>query len=220
MNQFPGVIGRKLGMTQVFLGDGTVVPCTVVESKAMVVGKRTQAKDGYDALILGLGERKEKHTSRPLAGQFAKAGVAPRRVLRELRCSPEWAAGFEVGQAITLDRLFDVGQLVDVRGVSRGRGFSGVMTRHHFKGGRMTHGNHEYRRHGGSIGTRMTPGRVKLGMKMPGQHGNATVSVLSQEVVRVLPEEGLLLIRGGVPGPASGLVEVRGAVKRRGGKRA
>lgn len=220
MNQFPGVIGRKVGMTQVFLGDGTVVPCTVVESRVTVVGKRTQAKDGYDALVLGIGERKEKHTSKPLAGQFAKAGVPPRRVLRELRCSAEWAAGFEVGQQVSLDKVFDAGQFVDVRGVSRGRGFSGVMRRHHFKGGRMSHGAHEYRRHGGSIGTRMTPGRVKLGMKMPGQHGNANVSVLSQEVVRVMVDEGLLLIRGGVPGPASGLVEVRGAVKRRGGKRA
>ena len=107
---------------------------------------------------------------------------------------------------------------MDVQGTSRGRGFSGVMRRHNFKGAVSTHGSHEYKRHGGSIGTNMTPGRVLPGVKMPGQHGNATVSVLNQRVAKVLPEEGLLLIRGGVPGSKNGLVVVHGAIKRRGGK--
>ena len=218
MNQFPGVIGRKLGMTQVFTEDGTVIPCTVVESSVIVVGKRTQAKDGYDAVVVGSGERKEKHTNKPLAGAFKKANVSPRRNLRELRCTAEFAASLEVGAEMKVDQLFEEGQFVDVQGVSKGRGFSGVMRRHNFKGGTRTHGTHEYRRHGGSIGTNMTPGRTRLGMGMPGQHGNKTVSVLSQKVVKVIAEQNLILIHGGIPGSRNGLVFVRGAVKKRGGK--
>ncbi len=218
MNQYPGIFGRKLGMTQIFIDDGTVVPCTVVEAKPVVVGKRTQAKDGYDALVLGLGERKESRTSKPQLGAFKKAGLTPKQHLRELRCSAEHAAKFEVGQTLKLDELFQEGQIVDVRGVSRGRGFTGVMRRHGFAGAVSSHGAHEYKRHGGSIGTNMTPGRVKLGTKMPGQHGNHTVSVLNQQLMKVLVDEGLLLIRGGIPGPRDALVEVRGAIKRRGGK--
>ena len=217
MNQFPGVIGRKLGMTQIFLEDGSVVPCTVIESNVIVVGKRTQEKDGYDAIIVGSGERKEKHTSKALAGAFKKAGVEPKRTLRELRCSAEFAASVEVGAALKVDALFQEGQFVDVQGTTKGRGFTGVMRRHHFAGNVRTHGTHEYRRHGGSIGTNMTPGRVKKGMKMPGQHGNKTRSVLSQKIVKVVAEQNLLLIHGGVPGSRNGLVFVRGAVKKRGG---
>jgi large subunit ribosomal protein L3 len=220
MNQYPGVIGRKLGMTQLFTEDGTVVPCTVVESKAIVVGKRTAAKDGYDALILGAGERKERHTNKPLAGFFKKANVAPQRTLREMRCSAEFAASFEVGAELKLDQLFEEGQRVDVQGVSKGRGFSGVIRRHHFAGGVNTHGTHEYRRHGGSIGTNMTPGRTRLGIKMPGQHGNITVSTLNQKVAKIIPEQNLILIHGGIPGAPNGLVVLRGAIKRRGGKAA
>ena len=217
MNQFPGVIGRKLGMTQIFLEDGSVVPCTVIESNVTVVGKRTQEKDGYDAIIVGTGERKEKHTSKALAGAFKKAGVEPKRTLRELRCSAEFAASVEVGAGLKVDALFKEGQFVDVQGTTKGRGFTGVMRRHHFAGNVRTHGTHEYRRHGGSIGTNMTPGRVKLGMKMPGQHGNQTVSVLSQKIVKVIPEQNLILIHGGIPGARNGLVFVRGAIKKNGG---
>lgn len=217
MNQFPGVIGRKLGMTQIFLEDGSVVPCTVIESNVIVVGKRTQEKDGYDAIIVGSGERKEKHTSKALAGAFKKAGVEPKRTLRELRCTAEFAASVEVGSSLKVDALFKEGQFVDVQGTTKGRGFTGVMRRHHFSGNVRTHGTHEYRRHGGSIGTNMTPGRVKKGMKMPGQHGNKTRSVLSQKIVKVVAEQNLILVHGGVPGSRNGLVFVRGAVKKRGG---
>jgi len=164
MNQYPGVIGRKLGMTQIFAEDGTVVPCTVVESQVTVIGKRTKEKDGYDALILGTGELKEKHTSKAVAGQFKKANVQGRKTLRELRCSAEFAAGYELGAELKVDEIFEEGQKVDVQATSRGFGFQGVVKRHHFAGNIQTHGTHEYRRHGGSIGTRMTPGRVKLGM--------------------------------------------------------
>jgi large subunit ribosomal protein L3 len=180
-----------------------------------VVGKRTQEKDGYDALMLGVEERKAKHTSKPLAGTFKKAGIDPLRNVREFRCSGEYAAKFEVGQKLALDEVFEAGQFVDVQGVSRGRGFSGVMRRHNFKGSKSnTHGSHEYKRHGGSIGMNMTPGRVLPGMKMPGQHGNKTCTVMSQRVVKVLPEESLVLIRGGIPGSRNGLVVVRGATRK------
>lgn len=218
MNQFPGVIGRKLGMTQVFSADGSVVACTVVEASPVVVGKRTQEKDGYDALIVGLSPSSEKHVNKPLAGFFKKGNVAPQQTLKELRCSAAHAASFEIGQELKLEAIFEEGQLVDVQGISRGRGFTGVMRRYNFGGNRNTHGTHEYRRHGGSIGTRMTPGRVKLGQKMPGHSGSATFSVLNQPVVKIVADQNLLLIRGGVPGARDSLVVVRGAVKRRGGK--
>jgi large subunit ribosomal protein L3 len=218
MNQNPGVMGRKLGMTQVFDADGSVIPCTVVEARAVVVGKRTREQDGYDALVLGAEPRKETRANKALSGYFKKASVAPQGKVREFRCLPEVAAAYELGQALKLDELFEPGQFVDVQATSRGRGFSGVMRRHNFKGSVSSHGAHEYKRHGGSIGTNMTPGRVLPGKKMPGQHGNATVSVLSQRVVKVLPEQDLVLIRGGVPGARNGWVMVRGAVKKRGKK--
>jgi large subunit ribosomal protein L3 len=220
MNQYPGVLGRKVGMTQVFHDDGTITPCTVVSARPVVVAKRTQEKDGYDALVLGLEDRKEKHTNKPLAGFYKKQNVAPKRVLREFRCSADYAAQYEVGQQVKLDAVFADGQMVDVQGVSKGRGFSGVMRRHNFGGQTATHGTHEYKRHGGAIGTNMTPGRVLPGLKMPGQHGNKTCSVINQRIVKVLPDEGLILIRGGIPGSRNALVVVRGAVKRRGGKSA
>ncbi len=218
MNQYPGVIGRKVGMTQIFTADGTVVSCTVVEARPMVVAKRTQDKDGYDALVLGVGERQERHTTKPLAGFYKKQNVPARRTLRELRCTAEYAAKFQVGQELRLDEVFAEGQFVDVQGVSKGRGFTGVMRRYNFKGQTRTHGTHEYERHGGAIGTNMTPGRTMPGMKMPGQHGNRTSSVLSQRVVKVIPDESLVLIRGGIPGARNALIVVRGAVKKRGGQ--
>jgi len=220
MNQYPGVIGRKLGMTQIFAEDGSVIPCTVVESNAIVIGKRTKEKDGYDALIVGTGDLKEKHTKKSVAGQFKKANVAGRRTLREFRCSAEFAAAHEIGQELKVEQIFEEGQHVDVQGLSRGFGFQGVVKRYHFAGNIQTHGTHEYRRHGGSIGTRMTPGRVKLGMKMPGHMGDATTSVLNQKVAKIIGEKNLILIRGGIPGSRGGLVVVRGAIKKKNGGKA
>lgn len=220
MNQHPGTIGRKIGMTQIFNADGTVDRVTVIESAAIVIGKRTMDKDGYSALILGLGERKEKHTTKPVAGQYKKSGQTPKRELRELRCSPEHAALFEVGQKMPLDQLFEVGQFVDVQGVTVGKGFSGVMRRHHFKGAQtVTHGTHEYKRHGGSIGTNMTPGRTLPGVKMPGQHGNKVRTGLNLKVVRIDVENDILLLNGAVPGSKEGTVVVHGAIKKHGGKK-
>jgi large subunit ribosomal protein L3 len=219
MNQHPGVIGRKLGMTQVFAEDGTVIPCTVVEAACVVVGKRTAEKDGYTAIVVGDRERPERKVNKALAGAYKKANVSPKETLRELRVTPEYAASVEIGQALKLDEVFAEGQFVDVQGVTRGRGFTGVMRRYNFGGNKMTHGTHEYRRHGGSIGTRMTPGRVKLGQKMPGHSGNETMTLLNQPVVKVLADQNLVFIRGGVPGARGGMVIVRGAIKRAGGKK-
>jgi large subunit ribosomal protein L3 len=219
MNQHPGVIGRKLGMTQIFGEDGTVTACTVVEAASIVIGKRTVEKDGYSALVVGIGERPEKRASKAELGAFQKAGVTPKQTVRELRCAPEFVASIEVGQPLKLDGLFEEGQHVDVQGITRGRGFTGVMRRYNFKGYRMTHGTHEYRRHGGSIGTRMTPGRVKLGMKMPGQYGSETVSVLNQRIAKIVADQNLVLVAGAIPGARGTLVCVRGAIKRAGGKK-
>lgn len=215
MNTHPGVIGRKLGMTQVFTSDGSVIPCTVVEARPFVVAKRTKEKDGYDAIVLGLVDRKDKHTKKPQAGFYKKSGVGPKRWLRELRCTPEFAAGFEVGAEVKLDAVFQEGEFVDVQGMSRGRGFTGVMRRFNFAGQVQTHGTHEYKRHGGSIGTNMTPGRVMPGKKMPGQHGNTTVTVQNQRVVKVAADDNLLFVEGGVPGSKNALVFVRTTVKTR-----
>ena len=217
MNQYPGVIGRKVGMTQLLAEDGSVIPCTVVEARTVVVGKRIQERDGYDALILGFGERRATRTRKPQAAFYEKQKVTPKQTLREFRCSGEYAAQFEPGQELKLDDVFVEGQLVDVQGVSRGRGFSGVMRRHNFSGQVSTHGTHEFKRHGGSIGTNMTPGRVLPGLKMAGQHGAKQTTLLNQRVVKVIAEDNLVLIRGGVPGARNSLVCVRGAVKRRGG---
>jgi large subunit ribosomal protein L3 len=219
MNTHPGVIGKKLGMTQLFTEDGTVIPCTVIEATPVVVGKRTQEKDGYDALILGILDRKEKHTNKPLAGSYKKAGVSPKRVLREFRCSAEHAAKFEIGAPVGIADVFEVGQFVDVQGIMRGRGFSGVVRRHHFAGNVQTHGTHEYRRHGGSIGQRKTPGRTFPGMRMPGQPGNWTVSIMNQRIAKLVPEQNLVLVEGGVPGSRDSIVVVRGATRKvNGGK--
>lgn len=214
MNKNAGVIGRKLGMTQLFDSDGSVIPCTVVQAKSIVVAKRVKDKDGYDALVLGSEPASDKHVRRPQQGLFKKSELGAQRVLREIRCTPEYAAKFEVGQALKLDEVFSEGQFVDVQSTTRGRGFSGVMRRHHFKGSVASHGSHEVKRHGGSIGTNMTPGRVYKGRKMAGQHGNRKVSIMNQRVVKVLADQDLILIRGGVPGAKNGLVVVRGAAKK------
>ena len=214
MNTQPGVYGRKLGCTQIFEEDGTVTRVTVIEAgPTVVIGKRTIEKDGYTALVLGFEDRKEKHTNKPLAGYFKKANASPKRVVKELRCDAEFAAKFDAGATVKLDEIFQPGQRVDARGTTRGRGFTGVMRRWNFAGNVNTHGTHEYRRHGGSIGTNMTPGRTLPNLRMGGQYGNETVSVLNLKIARVDAEKNLLLIEGGIPGAENGLVLVRTAVK-------
>jgi large subunit ribosomal protein L3 len=202
-------------MTQIYAADGNVIRCTVVQAGATVVGKRTKEKDGYTALVLGMGDRKEKHTAKAQVESAKKAGVPLRKVVKELRCDEAFAAKYAVGATLPIDEIFEEGQHIDVQGITRGRGFTGVMRRWNFSGFRATHGTHEYRRHGGSIGTNMTPGRTLPNLKMPGHYGDETVSILNVKVAKIMKEEGLLLIEGGVPGAKHGFVVVRGAVKKK-----
>ncbi len=216
MNQTLGLIGRKLGMTQVFAEDGSIERVTAVEAgPCVVVCKRTLDKDRYSALQLGFGERPERTLNHPEVKYFEKQGVKPVRVLRELRLPEDIVAKYEVGQQLNVGDVFAPGQFVDVIGRSRGRGFKGVMVRWNFKGSNMSHGTHEYRRHGGSIGQNMTPGRTWPNKGMPGHHGDARVTAQALRIVRVLADENVLLIHGPVPGARNGTVIVRGTVKVR-----
>ncbi|MBL8721891.1 MAG: 50S ribosomal protein L3 [Myxococcales bacterium] len=221
MNQNPGLIGKKLGSTQLFLGD-RMVNCSVIEATPLVVvGHRTKAKDGYTAVILGLGKRKASRTTKPLAGQFKKANVEPPQTVKELRVDESQLGLYPVGGQVDLNAVFQEGQFVDVQGKSRGRGFTGVVRRWSFAGFVQTHGTHEYRRHGGSIGTNMTPGRTLPNIKMPGHYGDETVSALNLKIAKIDAEAGLVLVEGGVPGSRNSVVVVRGAVKKKnGGKKA
>ncbi len=216
MNQSPGVYGYKLGNTQIYREDGSVARVTVIEAGPLtVIGKRTVEQDGYSALIFGLGERKERHTSKPRAGYFKKIGTTPKKVVKELRVPAEYAAKFEPGQTIKLDEMFQAGQMVDAQGKTRGRGFTGVVRRWAFAGFVQTHGTHEYRRHGGSIGTNMTPGRTLPNLKMPGHYGDEKLSILNLKIAKVIADKHLLIVDGAVPGSKGGLVLIRHAVKTR-----
>jgi large subunit ribosomal protein L3 len=204
---------RKIGNTQIFVESGECIPVTVLQAGAnTVVQKKNEDKDGYFALQIGFDERRPSRTSRPLAGHFRRAGVAPKQILRESRVSPEEAAAYEEGQEIKID-LFEAGQRVDVTGTSKGRGTAGVVKRHNFSVKRRTHGTHENTRHGGAIGAGSYPGRVLKGLKMPGRLGAEQVTVQNLEVVRVDGEQGLLYVRGSVPGHRNGVVRVCRALK-------
>jgi large subunit ribosomal protein L3 len=215
MNTKPGLIGKKLGNTQIFDGEGLVHRVTAIDcGPNTVVGKRTAERDGYSALVLGFGEKREKSVNKPDAGQFKKIGQKPAAIVKEIRLPAETVAKYEVGAQIKPSEIFSEGQLVDVCGETKGRGYTGVMRRHNFKGARTaTHGSHEYQRHGGAIGTNMTPGRVFPGLKMPGQYGAEQVTVQNLRVARVMDEENIVLVEGGVPGARSSFVTVRTAVK-------
>ncbi|HEX5745753.1 MAG TPA: 50S ribosomal protein L3 [Archangium sp.] len=209
-----GLIGKKIGMTQVFNDEGNLVPVTVVDvNTCQVVGKRTPEKDKYSAVTLGFGVVREKSLSKAEVGFFKKSGAQLRRHLKEFRVSPEDAAGYNVGDAVKAD-LFAKGQLVDVTGVTKGRGFQGVMKRWKFKGSQTaTRGTHEYRRHPGAIGQRKTPGRVYPNKKLPGHYGVEQVTTQNLAVVDVDVEKGLLLIKGTIAGHNDGIVIVRPSIK-------
>lgn len=201
-----GMIGKKLGMTSVFLPDGQYVPVTVLEVGPCVVTQvKTRDTDGYDALQLGFGEKKASHTNRPERGHFKKSGGKGYAAVREVPVDNP--GEYKPGQKVTLD-LFASGEKVDVIGTTKGRGFSGVIRRHGFHGGRKTHGSHSHRIPG-SIGCSAWPSRVIKGKRMPGQYGNARKTVKNLEVLEVRPEENLLLVKGGVPGHPNALVMIR-----------
>jgi large subunit ribosomal protein L3 len=206
------LICRKLGMTRIFDDSGEAIPVTVLEAGPnVVVQKKTEKTDGYSALQLGFGDRRENLFNKPEKGHFEKAGVAPKRHLAESRVDGEEAETHEVGSEITVD-LFEAGQYVDAIGTSKGRGYAGVVKRHGFAIKQRTHGTHEAFRHGGSIGASAWPAKVIKGMKMPGQMGNEHVTVRNLQVVKVEPGRNLLFVRGSVPGHREGIVRIRKAV--------
>jgi large subunit ribosomal protein L3 len=206
-----GILGRKLGMTQIWDAEHRVVPVTVIEAgPCRVVQLKTPERDGYAAVQLAYGATKQSRLSKPELGHLAKAGAEPSRDLAEMRVDD--LAGYEVGQVIAAD-VFDAGERVDVTGISKGKGFTGVMQRHNFKGQGASHGNHKKHRAPGAIGACATPARVFKGVRMAGQSGSKKVTTLNLEVVKGDPERGLLLIKGSVPGPNGSLVFVRNAVK-------
>lgn len=210
-----GVIGRKAGMTRLFTDAGESIPVTVIEVQPNRVSQvKTVETDGYAAIQVAYGQRRPSRVTKPMAGHFAKAGIEAGEVLREFRLDEGEGADINVGQEIGVS-IFEAGQKVDVRGVTKGRGFSGVIRRHHFRSQDASHGNSLSHRAPGSIGQNQTPGRVFKGKKMAGHLGAANRCVQNLEVVRVDAERNLLLVRGGVPGPAGGRVVVLPSVKQK-----
>ncbi len=201
-----GLLGRKLGMTSFFGHDGRYLPVTVIEAGPCTVTQiKTRANDGYDALQLGFGEKKKNRVNKPLQGHFAKSGDKLFADLGEFRVeNPE---DFQVGQEITLE-MFAVGDRIEVSGKTKGRGFSGVIKRHGFHRGPKSHGNRNYRLPG-SIGMSAWPSKVAKGKKLPGRYGNARQTVKNLEIMDIRPEDNLILVKGAVPGPASGRLEIK-----------
>ena len=196
----PGLIGKKIGMTSVFGADGKNIPCTVVEAGPCVVTQiRTVEKDGYAAVQLAYDEISEKHASKPLMGHFAKAGTTPKRKLVEFKA--DFAQDLKLGDVLTVADVFANTAYIDVVGTSKGKGFQGVVKRHGFAGvGGQTHGKHNRLRHPGSLGASSWPSRVFKGMRMAGHMGNERVKVFNLEVVKIIPENNLLVLKGSVPG--------------------
>jgi large subunit ribosomal protein L3 len=203
-----GLIGRKLGMMQFYNPEGNVVPVTVIEAgPCVVIQKKETGKDGYNALQVGFGTKKAQRTNKPAQGHMAKAGKGAFEVLKEFRIDD--VSQYEVGQEIKAADLFKAGDRIVVSGTSKGHGFSGVIKRWSFAGFPGSHGTHEYFRHGGSIGNRSYPGRVRKGKKMAGHWGDEQVSIQNIEVVDVRPEQNLMLVKGSVPGAKRGVVVIR-----------
>jgi large subunit ribosomal protein L3 len=210
-----GLIGKKLGMSQIFAADGTLVPVTVIQAgPCTIVQKKTTQRDGYTAVQLGFGTRKLRRATKALVGHCKKANAAPFAVLREFHTDD--IDQYEVGAAINVAAIFSAGETVDVIGTTKGRGYSGVIKRHGMSGFPGSRGTHEYFRHGGSIGNRSFPGRIFKGKRMAGQYGNARVTAAHLRVADVRGEENLLFIRGAVPGAPGGVVIIR---KAAGGKK-
>ena len=201
-----GIIGKKLGMTRIFDEDGTATPVTVIEAGPCVVTQiKTKDNDGYEAVQLGFEKMRRKSANKPHSGQFAKHGLAPRRRLVEFRVDDP--GEYQVGQEVTVD-VFEPGDVVDVTGWSKGRGFQGVVRRHNFAVGRRTHGNRNHRKPG-SIGQSATPARVWKGRKLPGRMGASRTTIKRLNVVQIDLEKNLLLVRGAVPGASEGVVLVK-----------
>jgi large subunit ribosomal protein L3 len=210
-----GLLGKKVGMTQVFDGQGEVIPVTVIEAGPCFVAQiKTVERDGYTAVQLGFEETKSKHLTNPQMQHLQKSNLPGLRYLREFRMDTNDAAHleFEEGEKVTVD-IFEAGEYVDVTGASKGRGFAGVVKRHGFSGGPKTHGQSDRHRTPGSIGACTTPGRVFKGKRMPGRMGGKRITVQGLKVVLVDPERNLLVVQGAVPGANNGLLQIRQARK-------
>jgi large subunit ribosomal protein L3 len=210
-----GLLGKKLGMTQVFADDGEAVPVTVIQTgPCHVIGTRTQERDGYTAVVLGFDEKPVRLANKAELGSLKAGGLKPQRFIRELRLPAEEVAKYSVGQVLGPKDVFSDSAPVDVEGTSKGKGYQGVIKKHHMKGMTRAHGTHEYFRHGGSIGCRLTPQRVHKGKRMAGQMGNEKVSIQNLQVFRILADDNVILVRGAVPGAANEYVVVTNAATR------
>jgi large subunit ribosomal protein L3 len=209
-----GIMGKKIGMSQIFNAEGKRIPVTLIDTSSCTVLKKKTAegKDGYNAVVFGFGVTKEKALNKPELGFFKKAKSELRRRIRELRVSSDEISLYETGKDVS-PSLFTEGEKVDVTGISKGRGYQGVVKRHGVKGHPKTRGTHEFRRHIGSVGTNTWPGRVIPGKKMPGHMGNANVTVQNLTVMKIVPEKNLIVVQGSVPGSLNSMVIVRKAVK-------
>lgn len=205
------IMGKKIGMTQIFDENGVMIPVTVVEAGPVVVTQiKTEETDGYNAVQVGFGEVKEKHVNKPMKGHFAKAGVALKKHVKEL--TPEdGIENYSLAQEIKVD-IFEAGEKIDVTGISKGKGFQGSIKRHGQSRGPETHGSH-YHRAPGSMGSASDPSKVRKGKKLPGHMGHVRVTIQNLEVARVDAEKNLILIKGAIPGPKKGLVVIKTAVK-------
>jgi large subunit ribosomal protein L3 len=215
-----GLLGKKLAMTQVFNELGNRVGVTVIHAGGcVVIGKRTPEKDGYAAIRLGYGQKPLRLCKKPELGEINKLGnnnLAPPRIIREIRLDPAKLADYEIGATLPLSKIFKPGTYVDVVGTSKGKGFQGVVKRHHMAASVGSHGTHEFFRHGGSIGCRLTPGRVHKGKRMTGHMGDERVTTQNLAHVDVKDDTGLLLVRGSVPGGENAMLIIRNAKKRTG----
>ena len=208
-----GLVGQKLGMTRIFHDDGTAVAVTVIEVKPNVISQiKLQATDGYDAVQVSIGEKKKSRLTKGVAGHFVKANISSGFLTKEFRLAEGEVSRYSVGDAFGV-ALFSEGQKVDVRGRSVGKGFAGTIKRHHFSGQRKTHGNSLSHRVPGSIGQNQTPGRVFKGKKMSGHLGNVMRSIQNLEIIRIDAENGLLLIKGAIPGSKGGYIVIRPSIK-------
>ncbi|PWM28279.1 MAG: 50S ribosomal protein L3 [Clostridiales bacterium] len=206
-----GIIGKKIGMTQLFDEKGNVIPVTVINAgPCVVVAKKTKEKEGYDSVKLGFQDIEERKLNKPMKGMFAKAGVSYKKYLKEFRL--EGAAGMNVGDVVTAD-TFEAGEKIDVTGLTKGRGYSGVIKRWGAHRLRMTHGTGPVHRQVGSMGANSSPSRVFKNKKMAGQYGNEKVTILNLEVVKIDADNNLIAVRGAVPGPRGGIVYIRNTVK-------
>jgi large subunit ribosomal protein L3 len=215
LKNYPGgLLGKKLGMTQVFTAEGRSVPVTVIQAgPCFVLDVRAQEKDGYSAVQFGFEPKKMQRCTAAENGHFKKAGHGAFYHVKEVRCDAQALGWNEVGKQVNVGDVFKDGETVDVSGLTIGRGFQGVVRRHGFKGQPMTRGTHEVRRHVGSIGCRKFPGRVFKGQKMPGRMGGDRVTIQNLTVVGVRPEENILLVKGGIPGARGSLVVIQKAQK-------